>query len=326
MEIATSPGYRVYDEIQRYLYIAMDRKTRIIVSLVIGITATILCLYVINPTRSDFVWAPKVARDILSGRDPYAFEVTARNVPYPLPVALFGFPFLWTSDNVACAVFFGISSGLLAYGLSREGAWRLLTFSSYAYYVALRWKQWSPLITAIIFFPSLLFLVLIKPQNALPIVLSRRPTRSGIIIAIVILSLSLFIMPTWPLKWIRMLGPYENIIPIVTLPFGPLLFLALLRWQDHNARLLFLMALMPQRAVYDLVLLWLIPRNFTQIALISSLSWVGRFINPGPAQPWMVYLLYIPCLVIILEPLFSDRSTRQTSFGEATLTQQDGNY
>ncbi|MGQ9550739.1 MAG: hypothetical protein ACUVWS_19165 [Roseiflexus sp.] len=218
----------------------------------------------------------------MQGKDPYAFEPSSLKVPYPLPVALFGLPFIGLSKPMAAAIFFGASSSLLAYGILRSGeAWRLLVFLSFPYIYALMFAQWSPLIAACWFFPVLApLLVLVKPNIALPIALNRL-TRRGVMLAGGVLLVSLMIYPSWPWRWLEMTGQYDRIVPLLTLPFGPLLVLALARWRDDRARLLAAMSVLPFRGVYDLMALWLIPRSIHQAFLLVMLSWSVPLYNFG---------------------------------------------
>ncbi|HEU5103142.1 MAG TPA: hypothetical protein VFU22_29175, partial [Roseiflexaceae bacterium] len=119
-----------------------------------------------------------------------------------------------------------------------------------------------------------------------------------------VFGLSLAVMPTWPLRWLGMLSQFERMIPALTLPFGPLLLLAALRWNDQRARLLLLMAIVPQRALYDLVVLWLVPPTRMAAMALVGLSWVGFLLAPGSivVPAWSVPLLYVPALISLLWP------------------------
>ena len=77
----------------------------------------------------DFTWAILAARDLLAGHNPYA---RPRQF-YPLPAALFGLPFIAMKPEIAAGVFYGASSALLAFGLTRHGYHRLLIFLAYPY-------------------------------------------------------------------------------------------------------------------------------------------------------------------------------------------------
>jgi hypothetical protein len=256
----------------------LRRALHLLCAITIGIAAALLCyrartLPMYYPGPGDFNWALDTATALMQGKDPYAFEPSSLKVPYPLPVALFGAPFVALPKPLAAAIFFGASSGLLAYGILRSGEpWRLVVFASFPYIYALMFAQWSPLIAASWFFPALApLLVLVKPNIALPVALNRLTWR-GVAFAGGVLLVSLLIYPSWPWRWLEMTGEYAQIIPLLTLPFGPALALALVRWRDERARLLAAMSALPFRGVYDLVALWLIPRSLHQAFLLAMLS------------------------------------------------------
>jgi hypothetical protein len=147
---------------------------RVLLALLIGIISARLCYIARNAVNpglpGDFVWALDTARDLLAGRDPYAAYMGNISptpfspIPYPLPVALFGFPFLWLKQVTASSIFFSLVTASLAYGILRSGdAWRLLVFLTFPFLNALINVQWSPLIMAAWYFPILApLLVLVK--------------------------------------------------------------------------------------------------------------------------------------------------------------------
>lgn len=293
------------------------RYRRALLAVIIGSVAAVLChrartLPMYYPGPGDFNWALETVTALLEGRDPYDFEPSSLKVPYPLPVALFGLPFITLPEPLAAALFFGISSGLLAYGILRTNEpWRLSVFASFPYLYALMFAQWSPLIAAAWFFPALApLLVLIKPNVALPVAVNWLTWR-GVAIAGSVLVVSLVIYPSWPLRWHQMTGEYQQMIAILTLPFGPLLALALLRWQDERARLLAVMSVLPFRGVYDLVALWLIPRLSRHAFVLTLLSWTVPLFNFGigfQVRPaWSVPVLFLPALAFILYNVWQER-------------------
>ena len=249
----------------------------------------------------DFNWAIWAAQDLLSHRNPYARPMQL----YPLPAALFGLPFVCARPEIAGGIFYGISSALLALGLSRNGYYRLLVFLAYPYWAGLITCQWTPLIMAVALFPALLPASLAKPQLGLPVLLTHA-SRRGILASIVVGTLSLAVMPRWPLLWIAQLGQYDRFIPLLVLP-GPLLLLAVLRYRDRDAILLLLVACMPQRWFYDGFLLWLIPKTRRQILWTVFFSWgagIWRWYHMPHSITqvgrWTVLLLYLPMLVVVL--------------------------
>jgi len=110
-----------------------------------------LCWCSFIKTRRIFRWAIRAAQDLLAHRNPYAtFQL------YPLTAALFGLPFVWVPPEIAARTLYGISSALLAFGLSRNGYHHLLIFLAYPYWAGILSAQWTPLIMAGAFFPLLL--------------------------------------------------------------------------------------------------------------------------------------------------------------------------
>ncbi len=266
----------------------------------IGALATIVSFAVRlnNGDLGDFWWALRQAADVWTGRDPYGFAPSALMVPYPMPVIVFGFPLLWLNWSVASALFFGVSTGLLAYGCLRaKEGWRLAVLVSWPYAYALIYAQWSPLIMAAWYFPVLApLLVTIKPHIALPVVLGRGATRIGLLIAAVVVLATLVINPAWPLQWLGMIGSYERVIPIVACPF---LLLSLTGWRSDKGRLLIGMSLLPFRGMYDLCALWLLPRNAAQALALSALSWLLFLLPWNVGAWWASWVLFLPlCLLL----------------------------
>jgi hypothetical protein len=282
----------------------------IIIAIIIGMVAMGICYWArqrVFPGPGDFNWALETAKALVAGRDPYDFEPSALKVPYPLPVALFGAPFITLPPSFAAALFFGCTSGLLAFGILRsDKPWRLLVFLSFPYLYALIFAQWSPFVMAAWFFPQLApLLVTIKPHIALPVALATR-NKIGVVIAAIVILISLLIYPTWPLRWLGMTRDFEYVIPLLLLPIGPALLCALIRWREPKAQLLLCMAALPFRGAYDLVCLYLLPNNATQMTIFFILSWIVPAIkmDVGAAiqTEWPIWFMFLPGLVCVLFP------------------------
>uniref|UniRef100_A0A831TG60 DUF2029 domain-containing protein n=1 Tax=Thermorudis peleae TaxID=1382356 RepID=A0A831TG60_9BACT len=300
-------------------------RQRILLALVIGLASTVLCYYNLvqrDQLASDFTWPWRGAMRLLNGQNPYDDPKLSPLFPYPfdaplyypMPALLVALPFTALPAELAGALFFGISSGLLAYGISRSGLHHLPLFLSAPFYVAAVVAQWSPLITAAAFLPALLPFAFAKPNVGIPIVLSF-PHRRGLILSAFVLGLSLLIMPRWPLEWLENVttSHHQYRIPLTVLP-GPLLLLALVRWQRPAARLLLLFSLIPQRLwFYDQLSLWLLARSARESMLLSAASWVGYWgwrllpdgdlrlgTSPETAAPWVVACIYLPALLVVL--------------------------
>jgi hypothetical protein len=285
-------------------------RYRILVSVVIGCASGLFCSMLLSHLHAgayDFTWALYPARELLAGRNPYA-HLPAGAIGYPLTAVLLAMPFTWLSDPVAAGVFFGISSALLALGLTRSGYHRLFVFLAYPYWAGLLTAQWIPLIMAGAFFPFLLPLTTTKPQVGLPVFLTHLSKR-GIIACIIFVGITFMVMPAWFKYWLAQAVRYEHFVPILIFP-GPLLLLALLRYRQRGAWLLLLSAIMPQRWFYDTFTLWLIPRSRREILYTAIFSWgagIWRWYHLPrsfhEAGRWAVIFLYLPMfLVLMLRP------------------------
>ncbi|GIV95731.1 MAG: hypothetical protein KatS3mg057_0388 [Herpetosiphonaceae bacterium] len=279
----------------------MPHHRRLFFSIVAGLCGSVVCLIfrAAAHDNGDFWWSLHMAMAVLNGTDPYAGLREANMVAYPLPIAAVGLLFLWVPNIGASTMFVGISTGLLAYGALRdETPWELGVLLSAPYIIAVKYAQWGIIVLALGHLRFLLPVILIKPQIALPVALTRKPSLLGLILTAGILLLSFIILPDWPVRWLATVGSYQRVIPILVLPFGPLLFLALLRWRTPNSWLLVLMSVLPHRAIYDLLSLWLLTRSWRQSLLLAALSWVIAFSSLAYDQA-VVSLLFLPCLGLI---------------------------
>src|ERR1700677_3795949 len=193
-------------------------KARVVVSMTIGLLSGIFCWFLakkFHQNAGDFSWAIHLARQLISGQRLYdsPFE------QYPLTAGLFAMPFVRLQPEIAAGLFYGISSALLAFGLTRHSYRGLMIFLAYPYWAGLLTVQWSALIAASAFFPWLLPATLAKPQIGLPVFFTRA-SRRGIVACFLVGALSLAVMPRWPLLWIGEMGHYEHFVPLLVLP-GP---------------------------------------------------------------------------------------------------------
>jgi hypothetical protein len=282
-------------------------KRNFVAAAAIGIVSGAMCWVFLRHFHlggADFGWAHRAARALLTGENPYA-NTPAGAIPYPLPAAIAALPFAPFPLEIAAALFFGISSGLLALGLIRQSPERLLVFLAYPYWAALMTVQWTPLIMASAFFPLAFAFCIAKPQIGAPVALTHS-SRTGWIAAAFLLLASFVLRPGWPLEWIPQLHGYQHFVPLLVLP-GPLLALALWRWRDRDALLLLLACILPQRWFYDSFILWLIPKTRRSILATVACSWgVGLwrwYHTPHTMQQvgmWCVLGFYVPMLVVVL--------------------------
>lgn len=283
-----------------------------------------------RPTDFAFWW--RGARVLLDGANPYLLRPNTPAWPlpdplfYPLPALLFAIPLAPFVLAIAQSVFMGLSSGVLAWRLSREGMWRLCAFVSASYVQAVHFGQWTPLLVAAALLPGAGMLFAVKPNLGVPLFLYR-PSWWTVAGCAAIAVLSFIVLPSWLGDWranLAALGRTPHPVPILT-PLGALLVLAVLRWRQPEARLLLAMACVPQLLFFaDQLPLWLIPRTRREMVLLTSCSLVAGFVwmiwgasRPNWltfAAPWVVGLVYLPALVIVLirpnegdVPLWLDR-------------------
>jgi hypothetical protein len=300
-------------------------RRRITIPALVGLAAGTFCWFLLSrlhQSAADFQWAIHLARRLLAHQNPYDTPLEQ----YPLPAAFFALPFLRMPAELAAAIFYGLSSFLLALGLTRENYSRLRVFLAYPYWAGVLTAQWSTIIAASAFFPLLLPVTMVKPQVGLPVFLTR-VTRRGLVACLILAGLSLLVLPRWPLLWLGQAHNYEHFIPLLVFP-GPLLLLALLRYRDRDAWLLLLAALMPQRWFFDAFTLWLIPKSRREILPTVLLSWgagiwrwyhlPANFTEVGRAA---VIFLYLPMLaVVLLRPAITRENAPQLAPGFTTDT------
>ena len=317
----------------------VDRQ-RLMVAGSIGFLAGIVAFAFLDRPGSAgdyfFVWS--AARSLLAGQNPYHVVATGAENPgndvflYPLPALLLIAPIAHLPVAVSGGVFLGISSALLAYGIARDGYHRLPIFMGAPFLMAISLGQWSPLITAAALEANLGFAFAAKPNLGLAAWLYR-PNARAILGGLAIVSLSLIVLPSWPIDWYHNITSRpEKFAPIRT-GIGPLLLLAAIRWRRAEARLLLAMACVPQALFfYDQLILGLIPRTFRQSLIFSLatfaclLTWFHR-LKPGDlyvqqAIPYAM-ALYVVALVIVLLPSAEPNSVQADAAPESNVLAVD---
>ena len=81
---------------------------RLLVATLIGGTLGLLCwlgrVYLAHGGAGDFERPIDMATDLLAGRNPYDHPYNFFNLPYPLPAAVCGLPFVWLPKEDAYRV------------------------------------------------------------------------------------------------------------------------------------------------------------------------------------------------------------------------------
>lgn len=303
---------------------ALSFRTRCFSALAIGVTFGIIVYIRLAVARValawDFTWAWRAARSILERLDPYVVIQPTGEFPfdapfkYPLPAALISLPLSRLHPWLAGSIFAGVGIALLVFALTREGWWRLTLLGSAPLLTAALSVQWSPIITAAALLPAFGALMIAKPTIGIAL-FAAWPRRATVIGCLILSVIALTLVPRWPLEWLHIVlansEPHYR-LPIRTTIFGPLLLLALLRWRAPEARLLIVMACVPQTLVfYDQLPLLLIPRTARELQVATVCSQLGFLAaqwqiahsstwGPIVSIPWCMASCYLPALIILL--------------------------
>ncbi len=255
----------------------------------------------------DLTWPLHGAQRLIKGANPYAHPSPCdMALWYPLPALLVVMPLVSLPPSLAAGIFIGVSTALLVYGIARHGQpWQLLMLLAPQYIYAVLTVQWSPLLLASAILGQVSVIAIMKPTIGAAIILAR-PHRQGIGLALAILALSLVLAPTWPLDWLHNVLNHRGLhaAPLLQ-PGGFLLPLALLRWTDWRARLLVLMACMPQLSSYDSLPLYLVAGSAPQVLIQASVGWLV-FFGMIPSG-WETAARYLPPLAFVLWPMVSTK-------------------
>ena len=294
---------------------APSRRFRLAVAAVAGLWGSALTLAFFSRPGfyGDFLAFWYAARAWLSGVNPYS--VTPSEAPYliddrffyPMPSVLAVSPFAGLPLVVAGAAFFGLSSALLGYALSRDRWNRLPIFLSFPYVMAASLGQWSPLVMAAALLPGVGFLNVLKPNLGLALTFAR-PTKAALLGGPALLVLSLALLPSWPADWLANLRTMEGHPPLLLTVWGFWLAAVALRWRTEDGRLVLGMAAVPQLPMfYDQLPLLLVHRERRQAMLAAVLSHVGGVLwliqrrgdqHPSAdALPWVVGFVFVPAFI-----------------------------
>jgi hypothetical protein len=105
-------------------------RRRVAVTAAIGLASGVFCWFLMkhfHQRAADFGWALHLAQRLLARQNPYDTPLEQ----YPLTAVPFALPFLRLPPEVAAGLFWGISSSLLAFGITKNGYSRLLIFLAY---------------------------------------------------------------------------------------------------------------------------------------------------------------------------------------------------
>lgn len=270
---------------------------------------------------SDWLWHYRAARALLDGNEPYAVVRAVGQYPwnanyvYPLPAAIIMVPFALLPVPFGPAVVAAGCAGLLAYAVTERGWYPLWLFASNSYIWVVYTGQLTPLFVAAALLPVLSGLLVVKPTLELALA-TYRPSWWLVGGAVALCAAALVVDPRWVQHWLDAVrtSPWQAQYrpPILVLPLGPMLGLALLRWRRPEARLLAALACIPTNYFwYDQLALFLVPFRWWQAAGLAVLTHLVTLFVPKPAGlrpdaitgifgPPMVALVYLPCLAMVL--------------------------
>jgi hypothetical protein len=230
---------------------------------------------------ADFTYWWRAGRALVTGDNPYAvvvpgppYERFPSYFVYPLPAAIVSVPFAPLAAREGAALFVACGFALAAYGLSRDGWWRLAVLISVPAFRIFENAQWTPLLLGAVLLPGWGWLLACKPTLGAALWLWR-PSWRALVGVVAFSLLALLWLPSWPLDWLAMLqrNPEgSQYLPPIALPGGLLLLLVLVRWRRPEARLVAALACVPQNFFfYDQLPLMLVPNS--QFGLLAFAIW-----------------------------------------------------
>jgi hypothetical protein len=171
-------------------------------------------------------------------------------------------------------------------------------------------------LTAAALLPWLGWLTAAKPTTGIATVgsfFSRRWFGLNLVVGAALVAASFVLWPPWLGEWLHAVRGAHHFVPMIFHPGGALLLLALIRWRRPEARMLALMALIPQTgAAYDALPLALVPSNRREALALGFLSFATLpFLVPPEGagdfartmahnQVVFIAAVYVPALVAVL--------------------------
>jgi hypothetical protein len=234
---------------------------------------------------------------------------------YPLTAMVAALPFAAFPQIQATLAFVFASAALLAYSITRDAWYPLLMCTSAAFLIAAGAAQWSPLLTAAMGIPALAFFFAAKPTVgfALAVGGSNRVRGFALIGGVVLLAVSIVMFPRWPFAWYESLSTATQVAPPLLRLGGITILIVLLKWRRPEARMIVALACVPQTGSwYEILPLFLIPANATEMMILVGISSVGYLLQDSimtatnetqynqQVGALMVALAYLPAVMLIL--------------------------
>lgn len=304
-----------------------SRRVRLVAAVILGL---IVAGYVVARAHAYPAWGADIVQSragamvLRLGGNPYTAigpNGTFMDWPwplfYPLPALILTLPFTVVSVVVFRPLFLGLSSAWLAFVVSRRDIYRLAVLASAAFLGSIASGAWEPLLVAAALTPGACFTYLAKPNVGLALasgLTRRRATYAGVGFAVLLIAVSLVIRPGWIPEWREAVRAGTHLAGPITRPGGFIVLAALAKWRRADARLLVLMASVPQSMILQAALpLFLITRSRTETILLAMLSFIPYAVQlhyaslntPFPeltahTGTAMIPCLYLPCLIMVL--------------------------
>jgi hypothetical protein len=183
-------------------------------------------------------------------------------------------------------------------------------FASASMYVVIH-GQFAALLTTGFVSAGAMWVGALKPNIGLAM-LAYRPSVRGAAHMLLFAALTLVLLPSWPLEWVRTVqGSRFHYAPFLA-PGGLVLLASLLRWRRPEARLLAAMAVLPSSPiVYEVLPLFVVTRTPREMAVLITATWIEYWIvlplgGPGQIDAFMargriaILICYAPVLVMVL--------------------------
>jgi hypothetical protein len=303
-------------------------RTRIWLSALLGLVSGAVTVQS-NLTKTwprDFAQVWFSARAILRGVDPYLLVGPGLELDwawpllYPLPAGVIAIPFAPFSPGTASVLFSVIAGVAFAWALMEYGYATLFGFFGAPLHFAAETAQWSPLLSAALVVPAIGMFFVAKPTISVAL-FAARPTWWPIMGGLLFGAVAFLVQPDWVAGWLDAIARNDRAwfpdVPYrapVLLPGGILALAALARWRRPEARLIAVLACIPQTLMlYETVPLLLVPRSFRESAFMVGLSYVVFYTIEGllpvtrtPQQylavsaPLVVVGMYLPATLMVL--------------------------
>ena len=282
---------------------------------------------------SLFLW--RAANLLLAGGDPWSADVWAHGAAsasatadvawqvtlhdplyYPMPAVVLWLPLALLPFLVASTLFNTVGAFLFVMAVTRDGLLRAWVCGSVPFMIAMRFGQWSPMISAAWVYPMLAGVLVAKPNLGLPVFLARPGWRAAALCS-AMLVLPTVAAPWWVSGWLHNVSSEMGRVTPHPAPVtlfsgaGVLLLLVVLRWRRPEARLFLVLACLPQLPYWaDQLPLMLVPHTRREVlgmllvTLVGFSCWMafapakGDFVDT--IRPVAVLCTYLPALVVIL--------------------------